>query len=114
MVRRPTAGGELEIQLQRQLHGTRSAQLIDGTEPSELAGERCVRLAKERPVVQRVVDGAEAGMIEDVEGFGAELKANSFCEWKVPEHGHIGLHRIEASGGVAAGIAFDDIAVRIV
>ena len=42
----------LEIQLQRYLHGTCSAQLIDGTEPSELAGERCVRQAKERPVVQ--------------------------------------------------------------
>ena len=42
----------LEIQLQRYLHGTCSAQLIDGAEPAELAGERCVRLAKERPVVQ--------------------------------------------------------------
>src|SRR6202011_5993204 len=70
--------------------------------------------AKERPVVQRVVDGAEAGMIEDVVGFGAELKANSVCEWKVPADGHIGLHRIEASNGVAAGIALDDIAVRVV
>ena len=104
----------LEMQPQRYLHGTCSAQLIDGTKPAELAGERCVRLAKERPVVQRVVDGAEAGMIEDVEDFGAELKANSVCEWKVPEQGHIGLHRIEASGGVAAGIAFDDVAVRVV
>src|ERR1700680_4223114 len=53
-------------------------------------------------------------MVEDVVGFGAELKANSVCEWKVPEQGHIGLHRIEASGGVAAGISFDDIAVRVV
>src|ERR1700722_15042225 len=52
-------------------------------------------------------------MIEDVECFGAEQKANSICEWKVPAQGHIGLHRIEASGGVAAGIALDDIAVRV-
>jgi hypothetical protein len=52
-------------------------------------------------------------MIEDVEGFGAEPKANSVCEWKVPAQGH-GLHRIEATGGVAADIALDDIAVRVV
>jgi len=112
--RNPTLCSLLEMQLQRYLQGTRSAQLIDGTEPSELAGEGCVGLAKERPVVQRVVDGAEAGMIEDVVDFGAELKANPVCKWKIPEQGHIGLHRIEASGGVAAGIAFDDIAVRVV
>ena len=53
-------------------------------------------------------------MIEDVEGFGAELKASALCEGKVPDHGHISLHRIEASGGVAAGIALDDIAIRVV
>src|SRR5271168_5433516 len=104
----------LEIQLQRYLHRTCSAQLIEGAEPAELAGERCVRLAKEWPVVQRVVDGAEAGMIEDVVDFGAELKTNAVCEWKIPEQGQIGLHRIEASGGVAAGIALDDIAIRVV
>lgn len=63
----------LKIELQRDLHGTCSPQLIDGTEPAELAGERGVRLAKERSVVQRVVDGAEAGMIEDVVGFDSEL-----------------------------------------
>src|ERR1700730_18028767 len=102
--RNPMLCSLLEIQLQHYLHGTCSAQLIAGTEPSELAGERGVRQAKERPVVQRVVDGAEAGMIEDVVGFGAELKANSLVEWKVPEHGHISLHRIKASGRVAAGI----------
>src|ERR1700679_2428595 len=50
--RNPMLCSLLEMQLQRDLHGTRSAQLIDGTEPSELAGERCVRLAKQRPVVQ--------------------------------------------------------------
>jgi len=49
---RPMLCSLLEMQLQRYLHGTCSAQLIDGTEPSELAGERCVRLAKERPIVQ--------------------------------------------------------------
>src|SRR5258707_14996846 len=53
-------------------------------------------------------------MIEDVVGFGAELKAYPLCEWKVPAQGHVGLHRIEASDGVAARVALDDIAVRVV
>jgi hypothetical protein len=50
--RNPMQCSLLKMQLQRNLQGTGTAQLIDGTEPSELAGERGVRLAKELPIVQ--------------------------------------------------------------
>jgi hypothetical protein len=72
------------MEFQRNLYGPRPAQLVDGTQSSQLTAKRGVRLTEERSIIERIVDRTEARMIEDVVRFGSELKSYSFSERKVP------------------------------
>lgn len=59
-------------QLERKLHGTRPAHLIEGTQDAQRLRERGCRLAEGRLADARI-DGSEIGVIENIESLSPEL-----------------------------------------
>ena len=118
----------LEADLQSKLHGPRTVrvdrmqercagQAIRAALGLESSGVQRARVAVDDVVagaawIVGIVD-AELGVVEDVEGFGAELRVNAFVQFEVLHQRHV---EIEAAGivqVVAACIAEGQAAGRV-
>src|SRR5580704_4176488 len=89
-----------EMQLERELHGARSADLVKAGEATELAAFRVGGLTEQKFSIRKlVVNVAKDGVIKDVVSLSAELQADSFVEGEVAPQCKISLHGIESSCG---------------
>ena len=96
------------MQLERDLHGARTSDLVEAGEAAELGALGIIGLTEEAGSVgELVVDVAEDGVVEDVVSFDAELEADALGDGEVAAEGEVGLHGVEAAGDVAAGVAVD-------
>src|SRR5271165_2532179 len=99
-----------KLQLQRQLHRPRPANLVQRIEASALA-------AAPQPVIQglrrlpeqrrtEVVDGAaKIGVVEDVEHIRARLKREALAEGEPPLQREIDLRSAESAQGISSQIS---------
>ena len=99
-----------EHELQSQLRGPRSADLIERIEAAVLAAasERGSQHLRRLPELRRaqIVDGAsEIGVVEDVEKIRARLKSKPLAEFELPAQRQIDIRCVESAQGISSQIS---------
>src|SRR5208283_5824002 len=103
----------LELQLERELDGSRAADLVERVEAAELTAaaevvvQHLTRITERRGALgSKVVRWIpEVRVVQDVEEIAAELKRKSFRESELAAQRNVPLRGAETAKGVASEIA---------